>query len=158
MSTDMKNYRIGVDVGDRSVGLAAIEFDDAGFPIQKLALVTFRHDGGLDPTDNPKSRKETRGEARRRMRMTRRRKQRLRDLDKVLENLGYTVPEGPEPETYEAWTSRALLASIKLASADELNEHLVRAVRHIARHRGWVNPWWSLDQLGEGFAGAVGDF
>lgn len=37
MSTDMKNYRIGVDVGDRSVGLAAIEFDDAGFPIQKLA-------------------------------------------------------------------------------------------------------------------------
>lgn len=147
MSTDMKNYRIGVDVGDRSVGLAAIEFDDAGFPIQKLALVTFRHDGGLDPTDNPKSRKETRGEARRRMRMTRRRKQRLRDLDKVLENLGYTVPEGPEPETYEAWTSRALLASIKLASADELNEHLVRAVRHIARHRGWVNPWWSLDQL-----------
>lgn len=147
MSTDMKNYRIGVDVGDRSVGLAAIEFDDAGFPIQKLALVTFRHDGGLDPTDNPKSRKETRGEARRRMRMTRRRKQRLCDLDKVLENLGYTVPEGPEPETYEAWTSRALLASIKLASADELNEHLVRAVRHMARHRGWANPWWSLDQL-----------
>lgn len=143
----MKNYRIGVDVGDRSVGLAAIEFDDAGFPIQKLALVTFRHDGGLDPADNPKSRKETRGEARRRMRMTRRRKQRLRNLDKVLENLGYTVPEGPEPETYEAWTSRALLASIKLASADELNEHLVRAVRHMARHRGWVNPWWSLDQL-----------
>lgn len=149
MSTDMKNYRIGVDVGDRSVGLAAIEFDDAGFPIQNLALVTFRHDGGLDPTENkiPKSRKETRGVARRTMRMNRRRKQRLRDLDKVLENLGYTVPEGPEPETYEAWTSRALLASIKLASADELNEHLVRAVRHMARHRGWANPWWSLDQL-----------
>ena len=149
MSTDMKNYRIGVDVGDRSVGLAAIEFDDAGFPIQKLALVTFRHDGGLDPTENksPKSRKETRGVARRTMRMNRRRKQRLRDLDTVLENLGYTVPEGPEPETYEAWTSRALLASIKLASADELNEHLVRAVRHMARHRGWANPWWSLDQL-----------
>ena len=149
MSTDMKNYRIGVDVGDRSVGLAAIEFDDAGFPIQKLALVTFRHDGGLDPTENksPKSRKETRGVARRTMRMNRRRKQRLRDLDKVLENLGYAVPEEPEPETYEAWTSRALLASIKLASADELNEHLVRAVRHMARHRGWANPWWSLDQL-----------
>ncbi|WP_455117688.1 type II CRISPR RNA-guided endonuclease Cas9 [Rothia mucilaginosa] len=149
MSTDMKNYRIGVDVGDRSVGLAAIEFDDAGLPIKKLALATFRHDGGLDPTKNktPMSRKETRGIARRTMRMTRRRKQRLRDLDKVLEKLGYTVPEGPEPETYEAWTSRALLASIKLASADELNEHLVRAVRHMARHRGWANPWWSLDQL-----------
>lgn len=149
MSTDMKNYRIGVDVGDRSVGLAAIEFDDAGFPIQKLTLVTFRHDGGLDPTENksPKSRQETRGVARRTMRMNRERKRRLRKLDKVLENLGYTVPEGPEPETYEAWTSRALLASIKLANPDELNEHLVRAVRHMARHRGWANPWWSLDQL-----------
>lgn len=149
MSTDMKNYRIGVDVGDRSVGLAAIEFDDDGLPIQKLALVTFRHDGGLDPTKNktPMSRKETRGVARRTMRMNRERKRRLRKLDNVLAGLGYTVPEGPEPETYEAWTSRALLASIKLASADELNEHLVRAVRHMARHRGWANPWWSLDQL-----------
>ena len=149
MSTDPKNYRIGVDVGDRSVGLAAIEFDDAGFPIQKLALVTFRHDGGLDPTKNktPVSRKKTRGDARRTMRMNRRRKQRLRDLDMMLTNLGYTVPEGPEPETYEAWTSRALLASIKLANVDELNEHLVRAVRHMARHRGWANPWWSIDRL-----------
>ena len=33
MSADSLNYRIGVDVGDRSVGLAAIEFDDDGFPI-----------------------------------------------------------------------------------------------------------------------------
>lgn len=144
----MKNYGIGIDVGYRSVGCAAIEFDDDGFPIKTLSLVSFRHDGGLDMKgDKPKIRKATRGVARRRMSMNRRRKRRLRNLDKVLSNLGYTVPEDPEPETYEAWTSRALLASIKLASADELNEHLVRAVRHMARHRGWANPWWSLDQL-----------
>lgn len=144
----MKNYGIGIDVGYRSVGCAAIEFDDDGFPIKTLSLVSFRHDGGLDMKgEKPKIRKATRGVARRRMRMNRRRKRRLRNLDKVLSNLGYTVPEDPGPETYEAWTSRALLASIKLASADELNEHLVRAVRHMARHRGWGNPWWSLDQL-----------
>lgn len=144
----MKNYGIGIDVGYRSVGCAAIEFDDDGFPIKTLSLVSFRHDGGLDMKgDKPKIRKATRGVARRRMSMNRRRKRRLRNLDKVLSNLGYTVPEDSGPETYEAWTSRALLASIKLASADELNEHLVRAVRHMARHRGWANPWWSLDQL-----------
>lgn len=144
----MKNYGIGIDVGYRSVGCAAIEFDDDGFPIKTLSLVSFRHDGGLDMKgEKPKIRKATRGVARRTMRMNRRRKQRLRNLDKVLSNLGYTVPEDPGSETYEAWTSRALLASIKLASAEELNEHLVRAVRHMARHRGWANPWWSLDQL-----------
>lgn len=144
----MKNYGIGIDVGYRSVGCAAIEFDDDGFPIKTLSLVSFRHDGGLDMKgEKPKIRKATRGVARRTMRMNRRRKRRLRNLDKVLSNLGYTVPEEPGPETYEAWTSRALLASIKLASADELNEHLVRAVRHMARYRGWANPWWSLDQL-----------
>lgn len=144
----MKNYGIGIDVGYRSVGCAAIEFDDDGFPIKTLSLVSFRHDGGLDMKgEKPKIRKATRGVARRTMRMNRRRKRRLRNLDKVLSNLGYTVPENPGPETYEAWTSRALLASIKLASADELNEHLVRVVRHMARHRGWANPWWSLDQL-----------
>lgn len=144
----MKNYGIGIDVGYRSVGCAAIEFDDDGFPIKTLSLVSFRHDGGLDMKgDKPKIRKATRGVARRRMSMNRRRKRRLRNLDKVLSNLGYTVPEDSGSETYEAWTSRALLASIKLASADELNEHLVRAVRHMARHRGWANPWWSLDQL-----------
>ena len=103
-------YRIGIDVGDRSVGLAAIEFDDDGFPLSNLAMVTYRHDGGLDPTTNksPKSRKETRGVALRTMRMRRRKKSRLKDLDKTLRALGYVVPACEEPQTYEAWKSRAL--------------------------------------------------
>ena len=86
MSADSLNYRIGVDVGDRSVGLAAIELDDDGFPLKKLAMVTFRHDGGKDPATGktPKSRKETAGVARRTMRMRRRKKKRLKDLDKKL--------------------------------------------------------------------------
>ena len=41
-------YRIGIDVGDRSVGLAAIELLTMnGFPLSNLAMVTYRHDGGL---------------------------------------------------------------------------------------------------------------
>ena len=31
----MKNYGIGIDVGYRSVGCAAIEFDDDGFPLRR---------------------------------------------------------------------------------------------------------------------------
>ncbi|GGH64493.1 type II CRISPR RNA-guided endonuclease Cas9 [Rothia aerolata] len=142
-------YRIGIDVGDRSVGLAAIEFDDVGFPIQKLALVTYRHDGGLDPTTgkNPQSRKATAGVARRTRRMRKQRRKRLNKLDSVLKHLGYPVPDQEEPQTYEAWHSRALLTGKKLENEAELQEHLVRAIRHIARHRGWRNPWWRFHQL-----------
>ena len=142
-------YRIGIDVGDRSVGLAAFEFDDAGFPLRKLAMVTYRHDGGLDPTQNksPKSRKETAGVARRVRRMRRRRKQRLKVLDEKLLTLGYPVPSAEEPQTYEVWKSRALLTTEKIGNREELAEHLVRALRHMARHRGWRNPWWQFGQL-----------
>ena len=151
MSADSLNYRIGVDVGDRSVGLAAIEFDDDGFPLKKLAMVTFRHDGGMDPATGktPKSRKETAGVARRTMRMRRRKKKRLKDLDKKLRDLGYFVPRDEEPQTYEAWSSRARLAESRFEDPHERGEHLVRAVRHMARHRGWRNPWWSFSQLEE---------
>ena len=151
MSADSLNYRIGVDVGDRSVGLAAIELDDDGFPLKKLAMVTFRHDGGKDPATGktPKSRKETAGVARRTMRMRRRKKKRLKDLDKKLRDLGYFVPRDEEPQTYEAWSSRARLAESRFEDPHERGEHLVRAVRHMARHRGWRNPWWSFSQLEE---------
>lgn len=149
MTAESIRYRIGIDVGDRSVGLASFEFDDDGFPIRKLAMVTYRHDGGLDPTQNksPKSRKETAGVARRVRRMRRRRKERLKKLDTTLQALGYPVPSAEEPQTYEAWTSRALLTTEKIESKDELAGHLVRALRHMARHRGWRNPWWQFGQL-----------
>lgn len=149
MVAESVKYRIGIDVGDRSVGLAAFEFDDDGFPLRKLAMVTYRHDGGLDPTQNksPKSRKETAGVARRVRRMRRRRKQRLKALDDKLLTLGYPVPSVEEPQTYEAWKSRALLTTEKIEDKEVLAEHLVRGLRHMARHRGWRNPWWQFSQL-----------
>lgn len=149
MTQEATKYRIGIDVGDRSVGLAAFEFDDAGFPLRKLAMVTYRHDGGLDPTQNksPKSRKETAGVARRVRRLRKRRKERLKKLDLKLLELGYPLPEGEEAQTYQAWKSRALLTSQKIEDKAEQAEHLVRALRHMARHRGWRNPWWQFGQL-----------
>lgn len=144
-------YRIGVDVGDRSVGLSAFEFDDDGFPLRKLAMVSYRHDGGMDPSTgkSPRSRKATAGEARRVRRMHRRRRKRLSELDTTLRSLGYPVPEAEVPQTYEAWHARARLVSEPISDRAELNELLVLAIRHIARHRGWRNPWWSFRQLEE---------
>ncbi|ASE08316.1 hypothetical protein CEP80_03600 [Jonesia denitrificans] len=86
-------YRLGFDVGDRSVGIACVEFNDDNMPVKILQSVSFRHDGGMDPTTNktPKSRKETAGVARRVRRMRRRRKQRLAALDRLLERHGYPV-------------------------------------------------------------------
>ena len=143
------NYRLGFDVGERSVGFAAVEYDVQGYPLKFLAIGSYLHDGGMDPTTNknPKSRKETRGVARRTMRMRRQKIKRLKKTDKVLRELGYQVSHyTDEPQTYEAWYSRRLLATQKISS-EELNDHMVRAVRHMARHRGWRNPWWSLTQL-----------
>ena len=143
------NYRLGFDVGERSVGFAAVEYDEQGYPLKFLAIGSYLHDGGMDPTTNknPKSRKETRGVARRTMRMRRQKIKRLKKTDKTLRELGYQVSHyTDEPQTYEAWYSRHLLATQKLSS-EELNDHMVRAVRHMARHRGWRNPWWSLTQL-----------
>lgn len=144
-------YRVGVDVGDRSVGLSAVEFDDDGFPLSVLASVAFRHDGGLDPTKNknPMSRKATAGTARRVRKMRKRRRKRLEALDAQLKSLGFLVPDGEEPQTYQAWQSRAKLIEECIEDTLELNDHLVRAVRHIARHRGWRNPWWRFPQLKE---------
>ncbi|WP_353954384.1 type II CRISPR RNA-guided endonuclease Cas9 [uncultured Kocuria sp.] len=142
-------FGIGIDVGDRSVGFATIEFDDDGFPLSVLASVSYKHDGGLDPTKNknPISRKATAGVAHRVRRMRKRRRRRLEMLDVKLRSLGFPVPNGEEPQTYQAWQSRAKLIDGRVDEVRELNDHLVRAVRHIARHRGWRNPWWRFPQL-----------
>lgn len=66
-------YRIGVDVGDRSVGLAAVEYDDAGLAVRALAAVSHIHDGGMDlgTGQSPASRLATAGMARRARRLLR---------------------------------------------------------------------------------------
>lgn len=142
-------YAIGIDVGERSVGLAAIEFDDNDLPLRRLEIVTHRHDGGLDP-DKAKSgysRKKSSGIARRTRRLRANRTRRLAALDRLLTDLGLPVPTGEVPQTYEAWRARADLIDYPITDQDELRDKLVLAVRHIARHRGWKNPWWSFDTL-----------
>ncbi|WP_298075496.1 hypothetical protein, partial [uncultured Corynebacterium sp.] len=50
-----KRYLVGIDVGIRSLGLAAIEVDKAGVPINVLNALSLVHDAGLDPNSSKKA-------------------------------------------------------------------------------------------------------
>ena len=149
-------YKIGIDVGDRSVGLAFVEFDERDMPINLLRAVTYRHDGGVDPSTGktPQSRKATAGVARRVRRLRRVRTKRLNKLDYELNQLGFPVLDvsgnSDSPgETYAAWEARARAVEGYIEDRDERLEAVSRAARHIARHRGWKNPWWSFERLAQ---------
>ena len=45
----MKHYHVGIDVGTNSVGLAAIEVNSKGLPLNILNNMVVLHDSGLDP-------------------------------------------------------------------------------------------------------------
>lgn len=157
-----KRYRVGIDVGLRSVGLAAIEIDDSddnpygAIPMKLLSVMSVIHDGGIDP-DNCKqdlTRKNCSGAARRARHLRKRRANRLSELDKVLMELGYDVaredvldlvaPNDP----YYPWRLRAEAARGYISNEAERSLAIVVSVRSVARHRGWRNPYSSTTSLG----------
>ncbi len=56
-------YRVGIDVGLRSIGFCAVEVDEHDQPLNLLNSTVFIHDAGVDPNENKaaKSRKLTAG-------------------------------------------------------------------------------------------------
>ena len=142
-------YRIGIDVGDMSVGLAAVEYDGEGTPIRILAAVSHIHDGGLDPdtAKSPLSRTNTSGVARRARRLLRNRRKRLTRLDQVLIAENIPVSEYELPQTHDAWHYRNVLSRNYEPDEAERLKGVSMAIRHIARHRGWRNPWWTWSTL-----------
>ena len=142
-----KDYAVGFDVGDRSVGVAFVEFD-GDVPVKLLRAIAYRHDGGIDPTTNktPQSRKATSGVARRVRRMRKERRRRLNELDKFLRQEGYPVEGDDRGETYEPWNARANCVIGFIEDEAQRKLELSRAIRHMARHRGWRNPWHTVAQ------------
>ncbi|OKL47399.1 CRISPR-associated protein [Boudabousia marimammalium] len=130
--------------------MAAVELDDNGYPIEILNAVSHIHDSGVDP--NHQKRAETRlavsGVARRTRRMFRRRRARLQKLDKFIARQGWPLNSFEEfPNPQYPWLVRAELASKKITDEAELAEKLSVALRHIARHRGWRNPYIKAESL-----------
>lgn len=145
--TRVTQYRIGIDVGENSVGLAAISYDDDDHVIEVLSCLSYIHDGGkLSGTDKaPISRQAGAGVARRTRRLRRRSQKRLRELESFLSETGY--PPIQSAQTYDAWQARYQLIRGYVEDESERNHKLALVIRHIARHRGWRNPWWSLAQV-----------
>lgn len=143
-------FWVGIDVGSYSVGCAAIEIDDDGFPIQILNSKVQIHDSGVDP-DKAKyatTRLAASGVARRTRRLVRRRRKRLIALDNALKEWGWW-PGTESSDPHQPWRSRARLASEFVADESEQAALLCDALRHMARHRGWRNPWIRIESLFE---------
>lgn len=150
---DRIRYRVGADVGLNSLGFSAIQIDKDGNPIALLKTLSHIHDGGVDPTQNKSgtTRKAVAGIARRTRNMRKRRRHRLNQLDNLLHRLGYPVDEVPDCEQslYEDWNVRSALATAYVADQRKRERMLVTAIRHIARHRGWRNPYSRVETLFE---------
>ena len=150
MTSATVNYRVGIDVGSYSIGMAAIAIDGDGKPTEILSAISLIHDSGVDP-DNAKSaatRLATSGIARRTRRLYRRKRKRLAKLDKFISSQGWPLKEFEEYEDpFYPWRVRAELATTPITDQQELGEKLSIALRHIARHRGWRNPYSKVTAL-----------
>lgn len=142
---DDVRYKVGIDVGLNSIGFCAVEVDDDDCPIRLLNSLVFRHDAGIDPASRKAAltRKNVSGVARRNRRAKRETKKRLVALDRLLsEEFGWPLPNLEDyPDPYEPWHARARLVEGYIADDAKRKEMLSIAMRHIARHRGWRNPY-----------------
>ncbi|KAB1656981.1 type II CRISPR RNA-guided endonuclease Cas9 [Pseudoclavibacter sp. CFCC 11306] len=142
-------YRIGIDVGESGIGKAAIQVDDDGNPIAILNATVTIIDGGKDPSSGktPQSRLAVSGLARRTRRLLRHRRKRILALQKLLDELGI-IDMRPALSPYiNPWQARHDLYLKDETDYIQRQAKLRIAIEHIARHRGWRNPWWSLERL-----------
>ena len=155
--SQQKRYRVGIDVGLYSVGLAAIAIDDnenieEALPTELLSVMSVIHDGALDP-DSQKvadSRKLKAGIARRTRKLHKQERSRLKALDELLTNLGYPLVDlANAKDPYLPWRARIEAAQSFIKDGKARKEAVSISLRHIARHRGWRNPYASVNSLAE---------
>lgn len=106
------------------------------------------HDSGLDPAKikTATTRLASSGLARRTRRLMRRRRARLRELDALLSGWGWPIARESE-DPYQPWRVRAELAAGRIDDSKEQTQFLAIAARHMARHRGWRNPYSRVESL-----------
>lgn len=142
---EARGWTLAVDVGNRSVGLAAVAFD--GEVPSILAATSVIHDGGVGDEKTKESRLAAAGTARRIRRLRRRRKVRLRAVERLVRDQGWVVPPSTGLSPYAAWAARARLVTERIVDQEERAQLLGLAIMHMARHRGWRNPWLGTQAL-----------
>lgn len=140
-------YRVGIDVGLRSIGFCAIEVDDEDHPIQILNSVVHVHDAGTGGPGETDSLRKKSGIAARTRRRGRTEKKRLKKLDVLLEEFGWELASNDILDSHTPWHIRKRLANEFIADDIERQQCLAIAVAHIARHRGWRNPYSKVETL-----------
>lgn len=146
----IQRYRVGIDVGSYSLGCAAIAIDENGMPTKLLSIVSFIHDSGIDPDSNKSAitRLAVSGVARRTRRRFRRRRHRVIRLEKFLKSQNWvTKPFEAYEDPYLPWKVRVELVNGFIVDEVERGEKLSVALRHIANHRGWRNPYIKTSSL-----------
>lgn len=141
-----RNYCIGIDVGTFSCGMSAIEVDEQGVPLRILSAVSQIHDSGVLEHKTATSRLAAAGVARRMRRLRRKRVRRLADLERQFDEWGWARP-APSTDPYSSWRARARLSTERVIDPIEQQRLLVAALRHMARHRGWRNPYSRVESL-----------
>jgi CRISPR-associated endonuclease Csn1 len=149
---NQRRYDVGIDVGQSGIGIAAIEIsdDETERPQSLLLSMVEIIDGARDPSSGkaPRSRKLISGVARRARRLTKRRAQRIVKLGELLDKFGISAGDkNLTAVTYEPWLARDELSRKYVPDTMERNWKLRLAILHIARHRGWRNPWWRYSAL-----------
>src|SRR5690625_1159208 len=137
---DPRSYRVGIDVGTNSVGLVAVEIDGDEAPVSILSAVNHVHDSGVLEHKTATTRLAAAGVARRMRRMRRRRAKRLRMLEQFFRDHGWQE-RARTSDPYQPWRARARLVQEYIDDEVERNALLIEALRHMARHRGWRNPY-----------------
>lgn len=143
-------YRVGIDVGTFSLGCSAIEIDENDQPVRILSAVSLIHDSGLDPDQQKRAvtRLASSGVARRTRRLYRRRRHRIIKLEKFLKEQGWeTLPFERYSDPYFPWKARVALVNGYVEDPTQRDRYLSVALRHIANHRGWRNPYWKVSSL-----------
>ena len=144
-------YRVGIDVGLKSIGFCAVEVDRNDQPVRLLNSMVFIHDAGVDPNarKSMETRKLTGGVARRTRRLYQTRRHRLANLDRVLsKEFGWPLTDFASfKDPLEPWHVRSGLLEGYIAEEAKRFEALSIALRHIARHRGWRNPYAKVETL-----------
>lgn len=143
---NLKKFVVGIDVGTNSVGLAALEVEEGARPVAVLSAISHIHDSGVLEAKTATTRLAAAGVARRMRRLRRRRSKRLDELDRLLTKLGWLADgdgsgQRVDHDPYLPWRARARLSTEKIADSSERGALLAVALRHMARHRGWRNPY-----------------
>ncbi len=142
---------IGIDGGQSGIGFTVVAVDPNSQYMPTAILESIVHiiDGAKDPSTgkSPRSRLAVSGVARRGRRLIRRRAARIRKLARLLAEAG--ISNGMSDElavTYEPWLARKRLIDGYIEDDTQRAAYLHLAILHIARHRGWRNPWWSHER------------